>query len=281
MDFKGSIKDGGRLKSLLNRKEAKYWVLLSMTLGIIYGVVSDGEFSFALTLSVCMQTFAVALLVLKIVSTRDVYGLSQDTLICLALVLVSRLSSTLFFEGYLPYDSSGDWLYQSLEVLCLALVLYTLRLSMKLKYDTGLNASVPWYILVAPCFALALVSHATLNAFFVTDVTITQVSWTFSMYLEGVAFLPQIMLVHRTNAEVFTSHYIAAYGCSRVLSVIFWLFSFNELNNAYRPLTVNLLAGYSGYFVIVAQVVQLLLVVDFLYYYVKSALTGAALSLPR
>lgn len=101
------------------------------------------------------------------------------------------------------------------------------------------------------------------------------------MYLEGVAVLPQILLVHRTNAEVFTSHYIAAYGCSRVLSVIFWVFSFRELNNAYRPITVNLLAGYSGWLVIISQVVQLLLVVDFLYYYVKSAITGAAFSLPR
>ena len=101
------------------------------------------------------------------------------------------------------------------------------------------------------------------------------------MYLEGVAFLPQIMLVHRTNAEVFTSHYIAAYGCSRFLSVVFWLFSFKELNNAYKPFIVNMLAGYTGYFVIVAQVVQMLLVADFLYYYVKSAITGTAFSLPR
>jgi hypothetical protein len=101
------------------------------------------------------------------------------------------------------------------------------------------------------------------------------------MYLEGVAFLPQILLVQKSDVEVFTSHYVAAYGVSRVLSVLFWLFTFKELNKAYRPLAVNLLAGYSGYMVILAQVIQLLLVLDFLYYYVKSAVTGAAFSLPR
>ena len=173
MDFKGTVKDGGRLKSLLNRKEAKYWVLLSMVLGVFYGVLSDGEFSFALTLAVCMQAFAVALLLLKIVSTRDVYGLSQDTLICLALVLVSRLSSTLFFEGYLPYDASGDWLYQLLEILCLFLVLSTLRLSFKYKFDGSTAGKVSWYVLVVPCLVLAIVCHSTLNAFFPTDVLCT------------------------------------------------------------------------------------------------------------
>lgn len=265
---------GVDLKALLGRREAKYWVLLLLALGLVYFLISDGEFSFALTLSVILQTFAVALLIMKVVSTKDTYGLSSDTLVCLALVLVGRLSSTLFFQGYLPYDASGDWLYQLMEVLCLLLVLYTLHLASRSRQPT--RTIVPWWSLAAPCFALALICHSTLNAFFLTDV-----SWTFAMYLEGVAFWPQIQLVHRTDVEVFTNHYVAAYGVSRVLSVLFWLFSFKELNNAFKPITVNLLAGYAGYLVILAQVLQLLLVLDFLYYYVKSALTGAAFSLPR
>ena len=265
---------GVDLKAMLSRREAKYWVLLLLASGLVYFLVSDGEFSFALTLSVILQAFAVGLLVMKVVSTRDTYGLSTDTLICLALVLVGRLSSTLFFQGYLPYDSSGDWLYQLMEVLCLFLVLYTLHLASRTKQP--IRATAPWWALAAPCLALALVCHATLNAYFLTDVF-----WTFSMYLEGIAFWPQILLVHRSDVEVFTSHYIAAYGASRVLSVLFWLFSFRELNNAYKPLTVNLLAGYAGYLVILAQLLQLLLIADFLYYYIKSAVTGAAFSLPR
>lgn len=262
------------MKALLSRREAKYWILLLLAVGLIYFLFSDGEFSFALTLSVIMQAFAVALLVMKVIATRDTYGLSSDTLICLAFVLVGRLSSTLFFLGYLPYDSSGDWLYQLMEVLCLFLVLYTLYLVTRTRRSA--RSLVPWWALTAPCFVLALVCHSTLNAFVVTDVL-----WAFAMYLEGVAFLPQILLVQKSDVEVFTSHYVAAYGVSRVLSVLFWLFTFKELNKAYKPLAVNLLAGYSGYMVILAQVIQLLLVLDFLYYYVKSAVTGAAFSLPR
>lgn len=265
---------GVDLKALLSRKEAKYWVLLLLALGLVYLLVSDGEFSFALTLSVILQTFAVALLVMKVVSTKDTYGLSSDTLVCLAIVLVGRLSSTLFYQGYLPYDSSGDWLYQLMEVLCLLLVIYTLHLSSRSRQV--IRSKVPWWTLAAPCLLLALICHPTLNAFYLTDV-----SWTFAMYLEGVAFWPQILLVHRSDVEVFTSHYVAAYGVSRVLSVLFWLFSFRELNNAFRPITVNLLAGYAGYLVILAQALQLLIVLDFLYYYIKSAVTGAAFSLPR
>lgn len=40
---------------------------------------------------------------------------------CYGLVSLLRLCSILFFEGYLPFDSSGDWFYQTVEVLTLLL----------------------------------------------------------------------------------------------------------------------------------------------------------------
>ncbi|CDJ58379.1 hypothetical protein, conserved, partial [Eimeria maxima] len=39
------------------------------------------------------------------------------------LLIFSRLCSIVPYEGYLPYDRSGDWLYQTLEALSLLLIL--------------------------------------------------------------------------------------------------------------------------------------------------------------
>ena len=59
--------------------------------------------------------------------------------------------------------------------------------------------------LVAPCLVLALV----LNHRF----TVTEVLWTFSIYLEAVAILPQLVLMQRTqNIDNLTANYVALLG---------------------------------------------------------------------
>lgn len=47
-------------------------------------------------------------------------GISLKTLEAYAAVFALRLTSILMYEGYLPFDKSGDWFYQATEVLSLA-----------------------------------------------------------------------------------------------------------------------------------------------------------------
>ena len=58
--------------------------------------------------------------------------------------------------------------------------------------------------LVGPCFVLAvLVNHSSLS----------QVLWTFSIYLEAVAILPQLVLLQRTkNIDTLTGNYVFLLG---------------------------------------------------------------------
>lgn len=59
--------------------------------------------------------------------------------------------------------------------------------------------------LIAPCFLLALVVR---HAF-----TVTEVLWTFSIYLEAVAILPQLVLMQRTqNVDNLTGNYVFLLG---------------------------------------------------------------------
>lgn len=52
--------------------------------------------------------------------------------------------------------------------------------------------------LAAPCFVLALLFHPGLNSHFLADTT-----WAFSMYLESVAMLPQLVMFQKQVRPVF------------------------------------------------------------------------------
>ena len=90
-----------------------------------------------------VRAFGFIFLIFKAFSQRSVAGLSLKTLELYAFVFLFRLSSILRYQGYLPYDRSGDWFYSLLEIIALTLccgVIYlvTIRFNStyELRYDT-------------------------------------------------------------------------------------------------------------------------------------------------
>ena len=100
--------------------------------------------------------------------------------------------------------------------------------------------------LIVPCFILACALHPNLNKDFLSDMT-----WTFSMYLESLAVAPQLYMFAKQAGgapiEVLVAHCVAALGFARVVEMAFWLWSFHELSDASGSTLV-------GYFVLVVQV---------------------------
>lgn len=83
-----------------------------------------------------------------------------------------------------------------------------------------------------------------------------QVLWTFSIYLESVAILPQLFMVSKTGeAESITSHYLFALGSYRALYILNWIYRYAT------EVHYDLIA-------IVAGIVQTVLYCDFFYLYV-------------
>ncbi|XP_059816478.1 ER lumen protein-retaining receptor 2-like [Hypanus sabinus] len=92
--------------------------------------------------------------------------------------------------------------------------------------------------------------------------------WTFSIYLESVAILPQLFMVSKTGeAETITSHYLFALGLYRGLYLLNWIWRFYS-------------EGFFDLIVIVAGIVQTVLYCDFFYLYISKVLQGKKLSLP-
>ena len=65
---------------------------------------------------------------------------------------------------------------------------------------------------------------------------------------------------------------MAAQAISRVLFIIFWVFTYAELNT---DRAMSLLSQYVGYWFMFSQVVHLIIMADFMYYWVKAMRHGS------
>lgn len=267
------------------------WFGLLVLALVFYHLLSDGDFSFLLTLGAITRTFAFFILFMKMLTEKTVDGVSGKTLYLYAIVFISRLTSILRFEGYLPYDSSGDWLYQTVEVIALVIILLCIYFYRSLATDGAkmqdkfignmpiLSGPASLVIIIIPVALLALAFHPNLNGHFVADYT-----WTFACYLETFALLPQLILFNRSGSRRGSSRtsvvsaYIAnwtfALGVGRLLHFFFWWFSHHELNDRDGDETAV------GWLVLVMQIGQIMIMLDFLYYFLKSAYRKQPMEMP-
>ncbi|KAG6505426.1 hypothetical protein ZIOFF_037782 [Zingiber officinale] len=144
------------------------------------------------------------------------------------------------------------------------------------------------FFLVLPCLLLALVINE--------KFTLKEVMWTFSLFLEAVAILPQLVLLQRTkNIDNLTGQYVFLLGLawnrlvkSSLDHVEHWWFAslrvkvglessrayraFYILNWIYRYFTEP---HYVHWITWISGLVQTLLYADFFYYYFNSLISFA------
>ena len=80
--------------------------------------------------------------------------------------------------------------------------------------------------MLGPSFVLALL--------FNYEFTLTEVMWSFSIFLEAVAIFPQLFILQRTGeAEAITTHYLFALGIYRGLYIPNWIYRYDDLFSCY------------------------------------------------
>merc|ERR1719473_1008588 len=102
------------------------WVAFVGIGAFTYHEIASKAFTAILTLSVFAQALSFLFLHMQISASKTVAGISGKSLILHAVKLCCRLGTTLWLDGYLPTDKSGDWIYQVGDVLSLLLVLQIL-----------------------------------------------------------------------------------------------------------------------------------------------------------
>lgn len=200
------------------------------------------------------HVFAIIILLLKIWKTRSCAGISGKSQILFAIVYLSR-----YLDLFTTYVSLYNSVMKVLFLATSGATVYLMYVKFKATYDHN-HDSFRCEFLLVPCALLSLVINH--------EFTVLEVLWTFSIYLESVAILPQLFLVSKTGeAESITSHYLFALGSYRALYLLNWVYRYMVESH------YDLIAIFAG-------IVQTILYCDFFYLYITKVLKGKKLQLP-
>ena len=113
---------------------------------------------------------------------------------------------------------------------------------------------------------LALVPAAiVVTAIINSGYTPWELTWSFSLWLEAVAFIPQIWMLNKIRiVENITSHYVAALGLYRFFYILNWVYRWQ-------------VDGFYCLTQILSGLVQTGLYCDFLYQYYVAVKEGKSL----
>ncbi|EGR28899.1 hypothetical protein IMG5_166930 [Ichthyophthirius multifiliis] len=197
------------------------------------------------------------ILIFKIRSTKNVLGISYKSQeIYLAVFILRYWDLFLYFVSY--YNVIMKILYISLT----AYLIYLIRVKKPycLSFD-HVNDDFPHLKFIYPGAAL-------LTLFIHTEFSLFELSWSYSIWLESLAIIPQLYMIQRSKeCENITGHYMAALGFYRFFYIINWI---------YRYMT----AGSFSWVSCLGGILQTALYSDFLYIYIKSNKSQKTFSLP-
>lgn len=233
--------------------------------GAVWHLVADGAFSSILTMSVMIQCLALTLLGLQMVMTGSASGISARALVLDAVAICCRLSSTLWLNGYLPVDATGDHVFQIVDLCSLAIIvwlLYQVLVERKWSYQSE-EDGLPIMPMAIGALMLAALFHGNMNGRPIFDTL-----WMASLFIGTIAVLPQLWLIMHTGGrvEALTSHYIAVMAVSRALSGLFMWHARDDITCVPWMMGFN----HAIWAILGAHVLHLILLGDFGYYYIKS-----------
>jgi len=235
---------------------------------VILGVFADIDFSSVLTVGAFLQSMGFIILCVKVRATKSVTGLSASTLSMFFVFYCFRLTSTTLKDGYIPADSTGDFLLQTFEGIalgCLVYLLYSVHKTYVHTYQEEHDSCESKGLLV-PCVVLAFFVHGDFNRSPLFDMI-----WAASLNMETLALIPQLWMLSSIGGQVdrATSHFIACEVMACVCRLIFWWYAHEE--QEWRVAALHIL---------ICHIIQLILYADFSYYYVKAFFNGTRMSLP-
>eukprot|EP00050_Salpingoeca_kvevrii_P006859 m.292206 g.292206 ORF g.292206 m.292206 type:complete len:212 (-) comp12584_c0_seq1:269-904(-) len=200
------------------------------------------------------HVLAIFILLHKIWTSRSASGISGKSQILFTTVYITR-----YLDVFVTFISAYNTIMKLLFVSASAATVFLIYKKFRATYD-GNHDTFRMEFAVVPSAVLALIFHY--------QFTFLELLWSFSIFLESVAILPQLFMVSKTGeAENITSHYLFALGSYRALYLLNWVYRYFE-------------DGHFDTIAIVAGVIQTALYCDFFYLYVTKVLRGSKIQLP-
>ncbi|KAI8926098.1 ER lumen protein retaining receptor-domain-containing protein [Entophlyctis helioformis] len=203
-----------------------------------------------------LHLVSIVILLLKIYTSRSAAGISFKT---------QALYATVFLSRYLDLFMTRTLYLIVMKLFFISsslVVLYLMKIRYKASWDPALDTFRVEF-LIAGAAVLGLLFHPG------SWDNIREIFWSFSIFLESVAILPQLFQLSRTSeAETITSHYLFALGGYRLMYIPNWIYKYS-----YDP-------KFHDWISVVAGLVQTTLYIDFFYVYFTKVLKGKKFRLP-
>ena len=193
-----------------------------------------------------LHLISFVIIIYKIIKDKSCKGVSAKTFEIYLIVFCTR-----YLDLFMYYISLYNTTMKILFILASTFILYLMHFQKPFKntYDRKKEDNFPHYYLIPFALIMSLIIHK--------DFTWWGLVWSFSLWLESVAVLPQISIIAQTNGVfTYTAHYLAALGSYRFFYILLWI---------YRYVTQGSLLWVS----VCSGVLQVLLYADFFYLYVK------------
>ncbi len=190
-------------------------------------------------------------------STKSCAGISFKSQALYTIVYVTRYVDLFWAGSFSMYNTIMKLFFISSSIF----VLYLMQAKFRPTHDPNIDTLKIEYLLGGSAVLALIVNYkftpAEVRSNGNTLLSI-KILWSFSIWLESVAILPQLFMLQRTGeAETITTHYIFALGAYRGLYIPNWIYRYFS-DEFFDPIAV------------VAGLLQTVLYSDFFYiYYTK------------
>jgi len=192
---------------------------------------------------------AIALLILQLFRAKNARGISLKTQELRLMVFCSRYLD-LFTHFYSLYNSVLKVVY----IVTTVEIIYSIKYADPFKslYSFEQDSFPHWKYCVAPSLVLAFTISLARSG--IEFFNILELLWTFSIVLESVAILPQLMVLRKYRlVENLTGKFMFLFGVYRVWYIFNWIYRSNtELLYRHHPLVyvcgVIQVVLYAGFF---------------------------------
>jgi hypothetical protein len=212
--------------------------------------------------SCILEALGLISLQYKVSCRGHVNGLSGMSMVMLTLSYTMREYET-FGAAKVPWITIDGMCIELLQMVTCALVyvnLWSIFKTYRNSYQEDLDVLKVKY-LIPGCLLLGLLLHPVFRQGWKYSL-----SWAMSFYIDVLALLPQVVMMQRGDGKVYApiAHFVAATAFSRFNDLCFWIVRWER--SKVLPQGMEIIVGF--------HVINLLLVADFMYYYIKAWLQG-------
>ncbi|SBS85111.1 ER lumen protein retaining receptor, putative [Plasmodium ovale curtisi] len=187
----------------------------------------------------------------------------------------------LYIDLFFVFVSFYNTVMKITFILTIAYTIYLIRFKLPISqtYNRKVDNFKSEKYLIPPCLGINLkiekkskreTHDKLLSLLTCRTYNLYNILWSFSIWLESVAILPQLVLLEKQReVENITSHYVITMGMYRAFYILNWIYRYFFDDKPY----VNVVGWLGG-------LIQTLLYIDFFYYFALAKWYGKKLVLP-